>query len=305
MGRGGVYSYNEAMIKTAINELRKSPYYVVFLDGSSNRTTVVRVKDYSEEEFQAFKEARDAIDKNILKFNDLFLMVDQVYQNLLDAYDKKVEAVANEGNIVVARDDLVELNAYFTSFIANVGMYLACVPRAIGSARGEILEGHKKATNIEYDNNFAYRLIVNLRNYALHNTPPITGTRGSSYTTKNGKRGSKYEIYIEKKEIVKDTFVAKKMADDFKSTEEHYPVIENVNSTVESLNNIHWKTIKILLGEVEQEIEQIRALKQLTKDKQPFIAEFLPNSKTNVGLDAQLHLIPTHILEMQDHAQNY
>jgi hypothetical protein len=182
-------------------------------------------------------------------------------------------------------------------------MYLDCVPRAIGSVRKEIFNGHKIATNIEYDNNFSYRLIVNLRNYALHNTPPITGTRGSSFM-KDGKKGSEYEIYIEKKEIIQDPVVAKKMAKDFESSEEHYPVIENVKNTLHSLNQIHWKTIKLLLLEIESEIGLIKSLQELTGDKQPFIAEFSSSSKSN-GLDARLHLIPTHIIGIQDHAQSY
>lgn len=65
---------------------------------------------------------------------------------------------------------------------------------------------------------------------------------------------------------------------------------------------IHWKTIKALLRTIHEEVAFIESLAALTAKhkKQPYIAEFMKN-----GLDAQLHLIPTQVLEFRTTALKY
>lgn len=154
-------------------EFAKSPYYVVFLDHTEkNKTIVVRVKDYSQQEFDEFARARDVISDQVLQYMDLYNMVAIMYDNMVGAYKKRVEQVEAQRGIS-ARDDLAELNAYFAALVANFGMYLGCVPAKISSKRRDILDVHRKATNEEYDNSFPYRLLCALRNYTLHHTPPL------------------------------------------------------------------------------------------------------------------------------------
>jgi hypothetical protein len=262
--------------KHAMDEILRSPYYVVFMDNSNPKlSTFVRVKDYDESEYLAFIDARQKIEKNILQFNDLYFMVAQVYEDFISAYNGREEALKNN-ETVAARDDLVALNSYFVSFIANLGMYLAVVPRKISSKRKYIKEVHTKATNEEYNNSFAYRLIVNLRNYAIHNSPPITGIKGGNWMAEKEGKNYEYEIFIEKKEIIKDADVARKLAKDFESDVDKFPVVESITETVKSLKNIHWKTIKALLAEVEEPIALIEQIYSLTEkqNKPPYIASY-------------------------------
>ena len=224
----------------------------------------------------------------------------------VDAYNKRIEAAAKSEKIVYARDDLIELNAHFTGFLANLGMYLACVPRKISSNRSAILDVHTKATNVEYDSNFSYRLLTNIRNYTLHNSPPITGIKGSNKRTEDGSVKTNYDIYIEKSEIKEDEVIANKLATDFSNTEEHYPVIDNASRALESLSKIHWKTIKALVSEIGDSIGFINSIAQLTswQNRQPYIAEFKAGKKSGVT-DAELHFVPTHVLDIKEHADKY
>lgn len=290
--------------REALNELLRSPYYVVVLDSKDNHTTVVRVKDYSDEEFNTFVSARSEIEKNILEYNDLYAMVAKVYENFMLAYENRVEAVKNNTN-AAARDDLIELNSYFISFIAHLGMYLAVVPKKISSTKSNILEVHKTATNIEYDNNFSYRLLASLRNYALHNSPPITGIRGSNRMSTDNEPNFEYEIYIEKEIIIQDKEVARKLRVDFESDIERFPVVESITEVVESLKRIHWKTIKSLINEIDEPIRIIKSIKELTKryDKQPYIASYFDDTDTGIG--AKLELVPTHILDIKKNSERY
>src|SRR6266403_3656128 len=171
-------------LEAAKKELGRSPYYVVFLDqDNSNQTLTVRVKDYSQQEFDEFTRARDAISEQVLQYMDLYNMVAIMYDNLAKAYKKRIEQVEAQRGIS-ARDDLTEMNAYLAALVANFGMYLGCVPDKISSKQRDILDAHNKVTNFEYDKSFAYRLFCVLRNYTLHHTPPITGIRGSSKMSK-------------------------------------------------------------------------------------------------------------------------
>ena len=282
----------------------RSPYYVVFLDIQNKKTTVVRVKDFSKSEFEKFITARAKVEEHILTYNDLYLMVALVYQNLMQAYEDRVEAVKNRKN-AAARDDLIELNSYFVSFIAHLGMYLDVVPKKISSKRIEVLNTHKLATNLEYDDNFSYRLLVNLRNYALHNSPPITGIRGSNWRSKDDKHNYEYEIYIEKKIIIKDKDVARKLKVDFQNDAEQFPVIESVTEVVKSLERIHWKTLKALFKELDEPIGVIKSIVNLTRkyNEQPYIAEYFDDPETGIG--AKLEFVPFHIFEIKKNNEKY
>lgn len=287
-----------------LKELSKSPYYIVFLDNRDNQTTVVRVKDYSSEEFATFISARNEIEKNVLEYNDLYLMVAKVYENFMLAYESRVDAIKNNTS-TTAREDLIELNSYFISFIAHIGMYLAVVPKKISSSRSKILEIHKTATHLEYDSSFSYRLLASLRNYALHNSPPITGIKGSNWRSSDKKHHFEYEIYIEKKIIIKDEVVAKKLKDDFETDIEQFPVVESVTEVVESLKRIHWKTIKALIGEIDKPIQIIKSIDELTKKhgKQPYIASYFNDPDKRIG--AKLEFVPTHILDIKKNSEKY
>lgn len=290
-------------LDAAKRELAKSPYYVVFLDQTqSNKTTIVRVKEYSQQEFDEFAKARDIISEQVLQYMDLYNMVAIMYDNLVGAYKKRVEQVELQRGIS-ARDDLTEFNAYFAALIANFGMYLGCVPDKISSKRHDILDVHNKATNTEYDSSFAYRLFCVLRNYTLHDTPPITGIRGSNRMSKNpGEVDVDYEIFIEKAKLMQNRTVANKLAADFALPAVKYPVIETANEAMHCLQRIHWKTIKALLAPIKDEVALIESLAALTSkhDKQPYIAELLRN-----GMDAELHLIPTQVLEFRSTTLTY
>jgi hypothetical protein len=284
-------------------ELAKFPYTVAFLDQTeNNKTTVVRVKDYSQQEFDGFVRVRDVISDQILQYMDLYNMVAIMYENLVVAYKKRVDQVESQRGIS-ARDDLTELNAYLAALVANFGMYLGCVPDKISSKRKDILDAHNQATHDEYDSSFAYRLFCVLRNYTLHHTPPITGIRGSSsMAKKSGGVDIEYEIFIEKSELIKNRIVANKLADDFASPAGKYPVIETAYEAMQCLLRIHWKTIKALLVPIHEEVALIESLASLTAKhkKQPYIAEFMHG-----GVDAQLHLIPTQVLEFRTTASKY
>jgi hypothetical protein len=288
----------------ALEELARSPHYVTYLKNENGRANFVRVKDYSQTEYDKFIKARDAINDTILQFMDLYEMVAIMYDNLNNAYEKRVQAVKDEKGIS-ARDDLIEINAYFAALIANFAMYLGCVPRKISSKRKKVLNLHNKATNLEYDSSFAYRLFCSLRNYALHDTPPITGIKGSSKLSKKTKEVEvDYEVYIEKSKLLLNETVANKLAEDFKKSPDVYPVIKLATEAMLSLKNIHWKTIRELLATVADEVELINSLATLTQSNQPYITSFTYNKKTK-ALDAKLELIPTNIIEIKTIASKY
>jgi hypothetical protein len=288
----------------ALEELARSPYYVSYIGKGTTNANFVRVSDYNQDQYESFIAARDKINETVIQFIDLYGMVAIVYDNLVDAYDKRVEEVKLQKGIS-ARDDLTEINAYFASFIANFAMYLGCVPRKISSKRGDILELYKKATNDEYDCSFPYRLLCSLRNYTLHDTPPITGITGSSQLSKESNEIEvKYEVYIEKDKLLQNAVVAKKLANDFLQPPDNYPVIELATDAVISLKNIHWKTVKALLETVEDEVALIESIVALTPKNQPYIVSFLQDEQTK-ELNAHLELVPTNIIEISKIASKY
>ena len=287
----------------AVKMLLDSPYHIGYLENEGSKATIVRTSSITVDEFREFSRVRDVIDEEVLYYNDLFLMVATAHDNLTKAYDARVEAVNSSSNIVSARDDLVELNTHFVSFIANFGMYLSCVPKKITSKRDTILEVHRQATRDEYDTYFSYRLACALRNYSLHHSPPITGIKGS----KSIYAAPEYEIYIKQSELLKDSQISKKLASDFVGSDSNYPVLETIDVAAACLSRVHWKTIKALMSEISEEIGLIKSISEpvTTQGRQPFVVEFRESKEGRSSIDARLHLIPAHILGIYDNASRY
>jgi len=230
-----------------------------------------------------------------------------MYDKLTKAYAKRMKEVKRQ-RLPNARDDLTELNAYFAALIANMGMYLGCVPNKISSKRPDILTVHNEATHAAYDSSFAYRLFCMLRNYTLHDTPPITGIRGSSRSSKKtaGEREVSYEVLVEKDKLQQNDRVARKLAADFALPGDRYPVIELAAEAMDGLRQVHWKTMKALLAPIAKEITVIESLVALVgpDNQPPYIVSFLQNPMTG-KLDAELNLVPTQILDIRATAAKY
>jgi len=273
----------------------KSPYSIRHASVvKTGKGTYTRDADVSIAEFQDFVRARDVIDAQILQYHQLYEMVAITYDNLATALKECIDNVRYRRGID-ARGDLTKLNAYYTAYIANFGMYLACARRMIGSDRKEILSLHEQATHEEYDTHFGYRLFCNLRNYALHNLPPLTGIRGSS---SKKSEAYTYEVFFEKDKLLEDSQFANKMRDDLENHKGGLHLIDLANEAMHSLERIHWKTIKALLEPISSEVDLIQRVADATPgDEQPYIAEVL--RKVGNKEDLTLHLVPSQVLEIR------
>ena len=103
---------------------------------------------------------------------------------------------------------------------------------------------------------------------------------------------------------MQNSTVANKLAKDFASPPDNYPVIELATEAMLSLRNIHWKTIKALLASIQNEVSLIEALLALSPENQLFITAFPYNEETK-EIDAKLELIPADIVEIKATALKY
>lgn len=256
-------------------------------------------RDLTIKEFEEFVGARAVINEQILQYQQIYEMATITYGDLVNLLEECAESVQYQG--IDARGDLTKLNAYYTSYIANFGMYLSCAQRMIGSARKEVLALHKNATNEEYDRYFGYKLFCNLRNYALHNLPPLTGIRGSI----NKVRGeSSYEVFFEKEKLLADSQFAKKMSADLESHVGDLHLSVLAEEAMRSLERIHWKTVKALLVPIKEEVDLMQRLADGQQSAgYPYIAErirIVGNKE-----DLRLHLVPVQILEIRRVADSF
>ena len=281
-----------------------SSYHVGYIDNDNGLVNFVAVKKYSLVEYRNFLEYRENIENTVLQYMDLYRMVAVVHDNLIEAHSKHVDEV-RLGKGISARDDLVEINAHFAALIANFAMYLGCVPRKISSKNAKARGEHEKATHHEYDNSFAYKLFCVLRNYTLHNSPPITGiSGGSKISKKNNKISVDYKIYIEKDKILSDKKVRNKLREEYDAFPDKYPVIKLAEDAIKSLKIIHWKTLKSLLISIQDEIALVESLVTLVPDGHPYVAEVISNKLTQ-ETDVRLELIPFDIIEIKKAASKY
>lgn len=281
--------------------MNKSPYSIRYSSIlKAGKSSYIKGADVSITEFQDFVRARDVIDSQILQYHQIYEMAAITYDNLANALKECIDNVRFRRGID-ARGDLTKLNAYYTAYIANFGMYQSCARRMIGSDRKEILSLHEQATHEEYDTHLGYKLFCNLRNYALHNLPPLTGIRGSS---SKKSEAYTYEVFFEKDKLLEDSQFANKMRGDLEKHKGGLHLVDLANEAMHSLERIHWKTIKALLEPISNEVALVQRIADVApNDQQPYIAELL--RKVGNKEDLTLHLVPTQVLEIQRIAEGF
>ena len=151
----------------------------------------------------------------------------------------------------------INVNRTFINFVTSLKIFVDHINARLRKRYGSDSEQVRifiSATKAIYDNYFAYRLLMNLRNYALHVDYPIDNFRVDSIAVQQtGIFDTDLYVEFNKDKLLADDKMRKKLGDDLKHYHQYFPV-------------------KFVMAEIEQAVKKLfDAILKI--EKQYFVAQ--------------------------------
>jgi hypothetical protein len=180
---------------------------------------------------------------DLIRDERLFRIVELNYQEIklkIADYTLKVKADPNAGFDEI--DEIyIDVNRLLLNLLSTIRTFLDHKGTSLKRKFGKDSEEYRhfeKETNIAYDNNFEYRFISKLRNYAQHCGLPAGPPEIKSYADENFGVQNDFNIYFEKNKLLDDFDWGKAKIDLESQTDrfEVLPIVEKVYNLLSSIN---------------------------------------------------------------------
>lgn len=204
---------------------------------------------------------------NFREFNELVA-------SYLQAYIEK------DFNIFVHLPIHINVNRAFLNLLSSTRSYLDFMDRLLKKRFGKesaIYANFKKNCSEEYDGNFSYRFLYNLRNYAQHKGFPIGVIKWGQ--KQNPDEPLKIDFFlvvsIGRDEILKN-FDWRTLENEVKNLPENEDILPHISSYMESLSRVHAKSINDIFQTLTESARQITIIGERLAGKkgEPVIFEF-------------------------------
>lgn len=196
-----------------------------------------------------------------LNYIDLFDLI----ENYLLAYrNKKVD-------IFIEKPINININRSFLNFLSSTRSYLDFMDRLLKkrySEDSEIYKNFVMYTNEEYDSNFSYRFLYNLRHYAQHKGFPIGSIKWGQKPMMNCPQKPDYylDVSILRNEILID-FEWKKLESEIRNLPEMIDPRIHVDAFMKSLRRIHIKVMFNIFSTLKDDANRILSYSKELLDK--------------------------------------
>lgn len=241
--------------------------------------------------------------KTISKFlteSEVFNITVLNYINFIDLIKDYLFAYINkEFDIFYDKPINININRSFLNFLSSTRSYLDFMDRSLHKRYGKnstIYRNYKKYTNEEYDSNFSYRFLYNLRHYAQHKGFPIGSISWGQKPIKNSQDKPEYflKVSIVRNEILKD-FEWRKLEPDITRQPELIDPRLHAELFIKSLSRIHVKVMFNIFFTLKEDANLILDYSTELVDKKgtPVVFE-LGGDVSNVG-ELKHVLIPVNI----------
>ncbi|GAB4043144.1 hypothetical protein [Spirosoma litoris] len=171
-----------------MNSLERIYVLSKYVDRKSS-TTFVPIRIISTESYKLITK-NEKILAELLSIKSLFIIANNNLKLLLNEISHTIEKTEFRNEIFLVNPEItkIELNRHMLNFLSSMRSYLdhseTFLKRQFGDKSKEYKE-YKLLTSSLYDNNFHYRFIYKLRNYAQHCGVPINSFRTTANITNN------------------------------------------------------------------------------------------------------------------------
>lgn len=214
-----------------------------------------------------YDELRDSILKIgvFLEYADLFSTIRWNFEDLINIIRSYLQAFAKKDTkFLVARDMKLNINKDLLNILSAVRFYLDYMDHRLKDTFGktsDIVVNFKTYLSTEYDNNFSYRFIYHLRNYAQHKGFLINELDFGENPGKENQFQINYylNVHINRNELLKDKEFKKELRIEIEELPEKINIMEHVVNCMKSIEKIHHLITRDLLLTV---IDDAKIIKQ-------------------------------------------
>ncbi len=221
------------------------------------------VNELTADEYAELSEAQREL-SSFLNDSQLFMMVAWNFNELVDLISTYVQSYANkDSEIFDTKPISINLNRTFLNLLASVRSYLDFMDRSLKARFGqnsEIALNFGKKCSQEYDDNFSYRFLYRLRNYAQHKGFPIGRiTLGQRPSQADPKKPEIYlDVFIVRDQLLAD-FDWGSVAPEVQALPEFIDVAPHTVAFMDSLSAIHLQIIRDLFQTLEDSAQRVVA----------------------------------------------
>ena len=187
------------------------------------------------------------------RYADLFNTVQWNFEDLIATVQSYLKAfIKKDVEIFRVREITLNINKDLLNVLSAFRFYLDYMDRSLKNDFSNSLELVAKFNDYcsqEYNNNFSYRFIYHLRNYAQHKGFIVSSVELGENFGKENQFQINYHLNVNvgKQEIVRDKNLKKELKIEIENLPEKINMIEHVNRCLASLAKIHKKITYDLL----------------------------------------------------------
>lgn len=208
----------------------------------------------------SYQVLKDFID--LINDEKLFRVVELNYEELkskISYYTSKVKENPNAG-LTDSDTIFIDINRHLLNLLSTIRTFLdhkeTTLKRKFGKESDEFLR-FEKETNIAFDNNFEYRFIYKLRNYAQHCGLPAGPPETKSYMNTKSEVQNDFNIYFDRNKLLSDFDWGIKVKNDLALQPEKFNILPVIDKVHELLNSINTKINDHILQNYKAEGETL------------------------------------------------
>lgn len=216
-----------------------------------------------------------------LEDSQLFTITTLNFREFTELIGRYLEAyIKKDFNTFVQEPIHLNVNRVFLNLLSSIRSYLDFMERLLKKRYGgesAIFDNFKKSCSAEFDGNFSYRFLYNLRHYAQHKGFPIGAIRWGQRLNSDDPPKVMFYLRIEivRDEILND-FDWRALENEVKGLPERIEILPHISAFMESLSRIHMKAINDIFHTLTDSAQQITLIGErlVGQNGEPAIFEY-------------------------------
>lgn len=224
--------------------------------------------------------------------SQLFTIVVWNFEEFVGIIGEYLHAYRNRNFDLFNKKDLyININRCFLNLLSSIRSYLDHIDNKICDRFGKddaIRENFQQYCSHEYDTNFSYRFIYQLRNYAQHRGFPINDiSLGQRPQDQNTRKTDFYLKVQTSRDGILEDYNWKKLTNEIQKLPEKIDIIFHTDSSIESLKIIHARIMEDFFGTLQESAKTILKYADRVSSH-----EGVPALFTNIKISDGKHLSP-------------
>ncbi len=254
---------------TRVKGGHKSSFSLGWSRGSPN-AFMGRHVDLSDDEYARYKASSDRLalwDADCRLFELLARNHEEYRRTRMTRLRDFAEHPSKYQRRPVLNDLVLEMNRLVVNYVFSLCLYIEHMGQMLKERSPGLLEPYEAKCSALYDENFAYRFLVRLRNYVAHHRLPIGTFQLSAGINAQGNTSLEMRVLFDR-----DTLLEGKpwgqMRADLESMPAHFSVDEQLSSMMNCMVQLKAWIEQAELAELMDCVRSIEALIEPVRDKQ-------------------------------------